>query len=535
LRIEHHLFRRIGVWALPSVEIVILSVLILAARCANYQDVFVSGKIYFTDADCYARMTRVRMCEKNRGLIIRHHDFENYPEGIASHTTAPLDYAILALAVMLKPVTSQPLDLAGAIISPFFGLLAGWFLWWWARQMQFPFRGCMLTLYALSPILVHGTKLGRPDHQSLLILLVLIAIAAEWRLQTEESRVWSAISGAAWGLALWVSLYEPLILLPLVILLGVLRDRHFFRAQHRQRGWILFTLIVALAVAIERRLPPLPFTQGTNYLRWSRTIGELTSVSPTNSIWFQWVGWLLIAAPLLIWLTLRRKTTPDGPTRRRIPSLVLVLLGTTYLLTLWQTRWAYFFVAIFCLTIPTLLASISRRWIGWIIFTVALFPILQAWDQQLFPNNPAMAARSEQRLEKVEWRQAAVQLPDNRIEPLLAPWWLSPSAVYWSGQPGVAGSSHESLSGIADTAHFFLATDPRSALQILRQRKVAWVFSYDADSVAANSAAILGIPAPAHPLCAILDRTPSQAPPFLVLAEQNGTCKLFRVRDSGEK
>ena len=297
-------------------------------------------------------MTRVRMCEKNPGLIIRHHDFENYPKGIASHTTAPLDYAILALALMLKPFTSQPLDLAGAIISPLFGLLAGWFLWWWARQMQFPFRGCMLTLYALSPILVHGTELGRPDHQSLLILLVLIAIAAEWRLQTEESRIWSAISGATWGLAFWVSLYEPLILLLIVIALGLLRNRHFFRAQHRRTGWILFALIVALAVAIERHVPPLPFSLGTNYLHWSRTIGELMSVSPTNLIWFQWVGWLLIAAPLLIWLTLRRKTTPDGPTRRRIPSLVLVLLGTTYLLTLWQTRWAYFFVAIFCLTIP---------------------------------------------------------------------------------------------------------------------------------------------------------------------------------------
>jgi asparagine N-glycosylation enzyme membrane subunit Stt3 len=372
LRIEHHLFQRIGVWALPSVEIVILSVLILAARCVNYQDVFVSGNVYFTDADCYARMTRVRMCEKNPGLIIRHPDFEQYPQGIASLTTAPLDYAILALAVMLKPFTSQPLDLAGAIISPLFGLLAGWFLWWWSRQMQFPFRACMLTLYALSLILVHGTELGRPDHQSLLIMLVLIAIAAEWRLQTEESRIWGAISGAAWGLAFWVSLYEPLILLLIVIGLGVLRDRHFFQAQHRRTGWILFTLIVALAVAIERHVLSLPFTQGEDYLRWSRTIGELMSVSPTNSIWFQWVGWLLIAAPLLIWLTLRRKTSADGPTRRPIPSLVLGLLGTTYLLTLWQTRWAYFFAAIFCLTIPTLLASISRRWIGWIIFYVGL-------------------------------------------------------------------------------------------------------------------------------------------------------------------
>jgi asparagine N-glycosylation enzyme membrane subunit Stt3 len=261
LRIEHHLFQRIGVWALPSVEIVILSVLILAARGVNYQDVFVNGNVYFTDADCYARMTRVRMCEKNPGLIIRHQDFENYPQGIASHATAPLDYAILALAAMLKPFTSRPLDLAGAVISPLFGLLAGWFLGWWSRQMQFPFRACMLTLYALSLILVHGTELGRPDHQSLLILLVLIAIAAEWRLQTEESRIWGAISGAAWGLALWVSLYEPLILLLTVIGLGVLRDRHFFQAHHRRTGWILFTLIVALAVAIDRHVLYLPFSQ----------------------------------------------------------------------------------------------------------------------------------------------------------------------------------------------------------------------------------------------------------------------------------
>jgi hypothetical protein len=59
---------------LSAIEITILSILILATRCANYQDVFVAGNIYFTDADCYARMTRVRMCLEHPGLIIRHHD-----------------------------------------------------------------------------------------------------------------------------------------------------------------------------------------------------------------------------------------------------------------------------------------------------------------------------------------------------------------------------------------------------------------------------------------------------------------------------
>lgn len=51
------------------VEIAILSVLILATRCANYQDVLVAGNVYFTDADCYARMTRVRMCLEHPGVI----------------------------------------------------------------------------------------------------------------------------------------------------------------------------------------------------------------------------------------------------------------------------------------------------------------------------------------------------------------------------------------------------------------------------------------------------------------------------------
>ena len=46
--------------------------------------------------------------------------------------------------------------------------------------MKFRYRWVMLILYAISPILVHGTELGRPDHQSLLMLLVTIAICAEW-------------------------------------------------------------------------------------------------------------------------------------------------------------------------------------------------------------------------------------------------------------------------------------------------------------------------------------------------------------------
>src|SRR5256885_11047240 len=109
-------------------EIVIFSALILATRSANYQDVFVDGNIYFTDADCYARMTRARMCAEHPALIVRHHDFENFPEGTTPHTTAPLDYLIVALSISLQPFTTHALDLAGALISPLLALAGGWFL-----------------------------------------------------------------------------------------------------------------------------------------------------------------------------------------------------------------------------------------------------------------------------------------------------------------------------------------------------------------------------------------------------------------------
>ena len=170
--------RRIGHLTLIVFELAILTALIVATRCANYQDVFVAGNVHFSDADCYARMTRAEMIRAKPGLIIRHHAFENFPQGTTPHTTAPLDYLIVALSFLLNPFTAHALDLAGAFVSPLLALCGGWFLWWWSRRMKFRYRWAMLILYAISPILVHGTELGRPDHQSLLILLVVIAICA---------------------------------------------------------------------------------------------------------------------------------------------------------------------------------------------------------------------------------------------------------------------------------------------------------------------------------------------------------------------
>jgi hypothetical protein len=523
--------QRIGCFALIVFEVALLTALIVVTRCANYQDVFVAGNVYFADADCYARMTRAQMVREKRGLIIRHHAFENFPQGTTSHTTAPLDYLIVGLSLFLNPFTAHALDLAGAFVSPLLALLGAWFLWWWSRRMKFRYRWVMLILYSISPILVHGTELGRPDHQSLLILLVGIAICAEWSSQTLQAAnmasAWRLTSAAAWALAIWVSAYEPLLLFLILTATAFMLNRHAVFARDRRAGWILFAAIIAIAFALERRVPSFGILQSIGHLKnWGSTIGELAHVSPMNPVWLNWCGFLLVVAPVLIWMSIRtqRNGAPGG---HALP--IYVLLVATYFFTVWQARWGYFFVLIFALALPALLVPIKSSAAVWIAFVLSIFPILRDWDERLWPNDAQLAAQVERRIESAQIRDLALSLRSPEVHPFLAPWWLSPSIAYWSGQPGVAGSSHESLNGIEETARFFLSENLQEARAILEKRHVAWVFAYDFDRVAQNSAAILNEPLPREPLSRVLDRTPSHAPLFLVFSAQTPACKLYGV------
>ena len=399
--------------------------------------------------------------------------------------------------------------------------------------MKFRFRWVMLILYAISPILVHGTELGRPDHQSLLMLLVTIAICAEWSrakavgtAAATDRNGWSVVSGIAWGSAIWTSAYESLVLFLLVMIVSPLENRRALLGKSRWAGWICFVLVIAIALSIERRIPSLPLLHpDAIFKNWARTIGELARVSPADPIWLRWSGYLLLVMPFLIWLSVTKSRSKNEQTA---PLFVLVLLVATYVLTIWQARWGYFFMLIFALALAALLEPVKSRGAVWIAFALSIFPILRDWDERLWPNEAQLARRLEQRNDSAQLHDLALSLRSSEVRPFLAPWWLSPPIAYWSGQPGIAGSSHESLNGIADSARFFLSEDWQRARQILQNHQVEWVFACDFERVAQNSAAVLGETLPAHPLCRTLDRTPAQVPQFLIFSAQNGTCKLYR-------
>jgi hypothetical protein len=282
-----------------------------------------------------------------------------------------------------------------------------------------------------------------------------------------------------------------------------------------------------IALLIERRLPSFSILYSDSlFQNWARTIGELEHVSPTNPIWLRWCGYLLLVTPLLIWISL---TETKKKSEETTPTFVLVLLVATYVLTIWQARWGYFFVLIFALALPHLLESIKLRAAVWIAFFLSILPIVRDWDGKLWPNEAQLADRMAQRNESAQLRDLAVGLRSSEIRPFLAPWWLSPEIAYWSGQPGVAGSSHESLPGIEESARFFVSEDWGTARKLLENHNVAWVIAYDAERTAQDSAEILGVAVPQQSICFVLDKTATRAPPFLVLSAQNGIAKLYRV------
>ena len=516
----------------------------LVAACANWHEVFGDrGRVFFVDGDCYARMTRVRIVCAHPGRALGAHDFENYPFGTQPHTTALFDYLIWVLRGLLGIFSKTgTLDLAGAWISPLLALAAVAAAGTWANLRRLPGRVPMFLVLAASPILAHGFSLGRPDHQSLALACMAWALAAEWALWQHPSRGWGWVSGIAWALGLWTTLYEPGILLAVVLAVGILFNRPALGRRERLPGLAAGGVILLAALAVEGwRVDALPgFGEGGGapyFAAWSRQIGELASVPPWDGVFGRWTGWGLFVAP--VFLLLPRRGSQNGVAARSGRAQA-VLLVTVWALTCWQIRWGYFLPLVYALSVPDQLGAFPPRWrpVVAAALVAGLWPMVGEWRERLHPPPERAAALAEARDDTLLLRETAEFIGRASSEPtpppaargILAPWWQCPALVYWSGQPAVAGSSHESLPGTVDTARFYLETDARAAADLLRDRQVRWVVAYEPERVLEGTAApLLGRPVLPRCLGNLLYRRPELAPAFLRLAMVNPYFKVYEV------
>ncbi len=521
----------------------------LVAACAHWHDVFGDkGQVFFVDADCYARMTRVRTVCEGPGRVIGAHDFENYPLGTRPHTTALFDYLIWALRGALGLFSrAETRDLAGAWISPLLALAAVAATGVWANLARLPGRVPIFLLLAASPILAHGFALGRPDHQSLALACMAWALAAEWALWQNPSRGWGWVSGIAWALGLWTTLYEPVILLAVVLSAGWLFNRRALRQRARPPGLAAGGAVLLAALAVEGwRIDALPgFGEGGGapyFAAWSRQIGELASVPPWDGVILRWAGWGIWIAPVLLLLPRRGLETAEADRASRGCRAQALMVVAVWGLTCWQIRWGYFLPLVLAMSIPGQLGAFSARWrpVAAALMVVALWPLARDWYEHFHPPADQAAALAEAREDTLLLRETADFIGRASSDPvpggepaskgILAPWWQCPPLAYWSGQPAVAGSSHESLPGTVDTARFYLETDLRVAADLLRERQVRWIVAYEpARVLAATAAPLLGRPVPPRCLGNLLYLHPERAPTFLRLAMVNPYFKVYEV------
>lgn len=503
---------------LSWIALVFLLGLSISVCTWNWEQIFVKDQIYFVDADCYSRLTRVQQVLQHPFTPIRFHAFENAPAGVTPHTTATMDWAIAALTLVFKPFFPNALEMSGAFISPLLALVLVVFLWWWARRFDLRCRYALLLTLILSPILVHGFQLGRPDHQSLILLLIGLAWAAEIALWSGASTRWHLLSAIAWALALWTSLYEPAILLAVTLLLRIFVLGR--RAWPGRPATITFFAILACWFFFDGwRGTGMAPEMAPYFWRWTQNIGELRHTSLSEFL--HWCGLLWPIVPfLLLWRAWREKN------RAYLAWAVLLLIISG--LCFWHMRWGYFVALAFAFSLPWALSAIRWRAVAWVLFVISLWPIAQEWDEDLFPSEELARAQEENRLDRALLHDAtkAITTPGN----ILAPWWQTPSLVFWTGEAGVGGSSHQSLPGIVDSARFYLSTTPAMAEQILRDRQVRWVVAYEPSRILQNSAQILGVEPLPNTLAERLYYTPSKVPPFLTPVYQNPFFKIYEVR-----
>jgi hypothetical protein len=515
----------------------------LGAECANWRQVFLPEHVIaFVDADCYARLTRVREIIEHSRASVREHRFENYPFGIRSHTTLPLDFLILGLrAVFQIGGSSQALDLAGAWVSPLLGLMTVAGLWAWGEWERLPGRWALLLVVAASPIVAHGFALGRPDHQSLIMACMAGALAAEWSAWRRKSWWAGAVGGLCWGLGLWTSLYEPGILLALLPLAGGIWNRRAFWVRERL-AWVgALVLMLGIAWLCEGGAWPniqIPGLQGAGdfspdyFAAWSKEIGELGSMWPWMPALWNWTGWGMLAAPVLLLLAREEKAAARAQ---------LLLLMAVLALTCWQIRWGYFLPLVYAISLPWQSLALKPRWkpVAAAVFLLGLWPMAREWSLTLRPPPEMAVALDEQRDDALLLHECAGFIgrasqtpgPAGDAAGILAPWWLSPPLAYWSGQPAIAGSSHESLPGIADAARFYVSrADSADARMILLRRRVRWVVAYEPDRVLSTAALLLGEERVSkQALGLILYQSPEAAPSYLRLALVNPYFKVYEV------
>jgi len=486
---------------------------------------------WMVEADCYSQLARVQRILAGQGLIQNHFKVENWPEGLVPSTTAPFDYCILLLYAPLKLFTVYPLDWAGALVSPLLwaGLVVFW-MFFRSREFSHAGRAIFLIGSAALPGFVLATECGRPRHQSLLLVLLALGLTAEyerWNMVVTPRRAWSIFAGVVWGMACWTSLFEPIFVVTVLIAFNLIVRRRESPAMLISYGVVM--LVALLLEGLHFFVPPPEYREALR--NWLATIAEVRGLSFGVLAQQMTLGLLLL--PFVAWPLWLRENS--NRTDRLLILLTVILTFFTAVQSRWiyyanlgelflvarffqmtPTRWSWFgvialmvFTALLVLSIPLHGIWNYGLYLAALLLFASLYPLgLTRWPRLavliIFLAGLADAVTTQVTLSRktgsAQPSLELLQISRSIDHPggILAPWWLSPGLLYFSGQPIVTGSSHCGISGIVAGAQFYTATSWIDAENILKARQVRWIVVYDDPKleypVLNTSRGILGMP-----------------------------------------
>ncbi len=438
---------------------------------------------WMIEADCYSQLARVQRILAGDGLIQNHFKVENWPEGLVPSTTAPFDYFILLLYAPLKLFTAYPLDWAGALISPLlWAALVGFWMFIRSREFNRAGRALFLLGSAALPGFIWATACGRPRHQSLILVLLALGLTAEyerWHMVVTPRRAWSIFAGVVWGLACWTSLFEPTFVVAVIVLFNLVVRHRESHAMLISYGVVM--LIALLLEGVHIFIPPEVYRVAL--LNWLSTIAEVRGLSFEILAQQMTLGLLLL--PFVAWpLWLREHSN-------RTDRLLILLTVLLTVFTAVQSRWIYYANLGELFLIVRFYQVSPNHWPRLAILALFLIGLVDANKRQITASHNQPSAQPSLQLVQIS---RSIDKPGG----ILAPWWLSPGLLYFSGQPIVAGSSHCGISGIVAAAQFFNATSWVNAEHLLQARQVRWVVVYDDPKLEFpllnTSRGILGLP-----------------------------------------
>jgi hypothetical protein len=137
-----------------------------------------------------------------------------------------------------------------------------------------------------------------------------------------------------------------------------------------------------------------------------------------------------------------------------------------------QNRWIYYAALSEVFLVARYYQIAPIRWTKMVVLVLFLVGLVDADYEQITTHAGGVQNQPSLQMAQIS---RAIDQPGG----ILAPWWLSPGLLYFSGQPIVAGSSHCGISGIVDTAKFYTATSWEDAERILKERQVRWIVVWD--------------------------------------------------------